>query len=138
MISLTLTQTSGGSAVVTVSCAVVFGTNWFDKRWNHYAVRSADAGTTVYDVGPNEIEGVILMKGLSSTDGGNLITWIRDSVIFDTYLFTISAIANLNLGKGTNTACTSCRYNGAPSLEGIYDFVAPGIYDFNFPYRLLR
>lgn len=135
MVDLVLTQ---GENVVTVPGNIVYGTEWYDKRLNQYAMETADGGDIVYDGGPTLVYGVILMKNVSYTDGELLRSWIRTYAIFQKNTFTISAITGLDLGNGKGVAITGARYNGSNDMKGVLAYEAPGIYSVNFPYKYKR
>ena len=135
MTSITFTQ---GANVVSIDCNLVFGTDWYDIRLNQYEVITADGGNVVYDNGPTMCHGVMIMKGVSYTHGNNLRTWLKSYAIWAYNTFTISAISNVDLGKGKNTAITLARYDGGSNLSGVFEFVAPGIYNVRLPYRFTR
>ena len=135
MKAMTFTQ---GANIVTVSAAVVYGTDWSDNRLNQFELLTADGVDVVYDDGPTQAHGVLVMKGLSYTDGDALRTWLKTKAIYALNTFSISALANTDLGKGKNTIITSARWDGGQSTSGAFSLVAPGNYDVNFPYRFLR
>jgi len=138
MTTLTFTQTENGSEVATPDCSVVFGTEWSDKILNQFELDTVDGGTVVYSAGPNKCTGLILLKNLSYADGLELYEWIRDDIDCAKSRFTIAAVANLNLGKGKNTAITNARWAGGPDLKGYFEFVPPGFYNVKFPYTFVR
>jgi hypothetical protein len=135
MVTLTFTQ---GANAVSIAASVVFGTDFWDERANQQELETADCTDVVYDNGPTVCHGVIVMKGVSYANGDSLRAWLRTYAIFAYNTFTISAVANLNLGNGVNTAITSARYDKGQSLAGVFEFVAPGVFDITFPFRFTR
>jgi len=139
MITLTLTQSDGGTTAITPSCNIVFGTLWEDETINQFEMRTVDGADVIYDGGgPIICHGNMILKNLSYTDGIALIGWVRSTIIFAYNRFTIGAVANTDLGKGKNTQITNCRWDGGPSMKGLAAYDAPGIYTINFPYRFTR
>lgn len=152
-VSVTFTQTSNGSQAVTISAAVVYGTNFYDKRLNQYTLRTADGGTVVYDAGPDQVHGVMVMKNVSYSDGENFRKWIRgdysggtdEGITYGKSKFKISALTDIDLGIGKNTelsvaggATEDAYYDGDIDMSGVFDYLAPGLYKINFPYRFIR
>lgn len=137
MSTITFTQTDNGSAVVTITGKIVYGTDFYYKRLNHFRLDIVDGSEKVYDSGPTKIYGILLMKDISITDKNNFLSWLRLNVILDKNRFTISAIANLNLGKGINTAVTNCRFNGGNETKDVLEFMPPGKYNMTLKYTAL-
>ena len=135
MKSLTFLQ---GANAVIISAATVYGTDWWDDRLNQFELPTANGTDVVYDNGPIMCHGMLVMKGVSYTDGNNLRTWLKTYAIYALNTFSISQLANTDLGKGKNTALTVVRWDGGQSTSGVFNLVAPGNYDINFPYRFLR
>lgn len=139
MITLTLTQTENGSAVVTPECNIVFGTEWYDTNINQFELEAVDGTDIIYSAGgPLKVHGLMLLKNLSYSDGLELLEWIRDDLDFAYNRFTISAVTNTDLGLGKNTAITNARWDGGSSLRDVFEYVAPGIFNVKFPYRFIR
>lgn len=134
MTTVTFTQTSGGSASVSISGKIVYGTDYYVKRLNHHILSIVDGSDKVYDAGPSKIYGTVLMKDISIDDRDDFLDWLQDDVILDTNKFTIGAIANINWGLGQNTAVTNCRYSGGNTTEDVFEFMPPGKYTLNFKY----
>lgn len=135
MITLTFSQSTN---TVDVVGKVVYGTDFWDDRRNQYELDVADGNDVVYDNGPTICHGVLVMKAVTYAYGDAFRTWLRTYALWAYNTFTISAVANLDLGKGKNTQLTSVRYDGGASLKGVFTFVSPGYYDINFPYRFTR
>jgi len=135
MTTLTLTQTEGGSEVVAITCSLVYGTDWFSNRLNQTTVETADGGMVTYDAGPTVCHGVLVLKNVSYTDGQALLHWLKAHILYAKYQFTVAAVANVDLGKGKNTALTIVNWDGGRSTSGLLEYVAPGQYNVRFPYR---
>lgn len=139
MITLTLTQTDNGSASITLSCNIVFGTMWEDENINQFELHTVDGTDVVYDGGgPIICHGNMILKNLSYANGIALIEWVRNSIEFAYSRFTVGAVANTDLGLGKNTQITNCRWDGGATLKGLIAYDPPGIYTIHFPYRFTR
>jgi len=134
MSTVTVTQTESGSATTDIIGKVVYGTDFYKQRLNHYNIDIVDGSNKIYDEGPYKLYGLILMKDISLSDKQAFLDWLEDDVILDTYRFTISALANVDWGLGTNTAVTNCRYAGGASTKEIFEYMPPGKYTFSFKY----
>jgi hypothetical protein len=145
MVSLVLTQSSGGSEAVTIAGNIVYGIEFYEERLNQFEQMTVEGSTHVSDCGPTLIRGIILINGVSYTDGVALRHWLTDHVIFAKEKFTIGAITNLNLGMGLSTAVSTsagavedARYDGGNTLKDVFTLVAPQNYNIKFPYRFRR
>ena len=131
-----------GSTNCNVTCKVVFGTDWYDRRLNHYAVQTVDGSFTSFDLGPTMVYGTIVMKDVSVTDASSLRTFIKDTIVFTKRSFSISQFSSgstpfatglgVDLGLNPGVTITSVKYIKTDT-EGVFNFVAPGKYDVNFP-----
>ena len=150
-VSITFTQTSGGSAAETITAAIIYGTSFSFRRLNHFEMRTADGGTVTYDAGPTEVTGVIRMKDVSAAHGDGLRDWIENDIVFTSETFKIEGtdanggIPNVNLGLGfgyeistTGGATEDAYFNGGQNLEGVFEYVAPGKYNIALPYRFIK
>lgn len=136
MSTLTLTSLAGGS--VSVNGSIVYGTDFYLVRLNHFKLEMADGSDKVYDLGPTKVVGVIVMKNVSYSDGEALRVFLSETCLFDYYRFNISAISKLDLGMGKNTGVGRARYGGGRTLEGVLSYSAPGIYNVKLPYYFIK
>jgi len=134
MSTVTLTQTDNGSAAIAIEGKVVYGTDFYLARLNHFVLPIVDGTEKVYDQGPSKLYGLILMKDISISDKNTWLDWLEDDIIFGKNRFTISALSGVNWGLGDNTAVTNCRFNGGKSSKDVFEFAAPGIYTASFKY----
>ena len=137
MSTVTFTQTDNGSATVTITGKIVYGTDFYYKRLNHFRLDIVDGSEKVYDSGPTKIYGTILMKDISIVDKNNFLSWLRLNVILDKNRFTISAVTGLDLGKSASIAVTNCRFDGGNDTKDIFEFMPPGKYTMTFKYMAL-
>lgn len=137
MSTVIFTQTDNGSEVVQIEGKIVYGTDFFIKRLNHYILSIVDGSEAVYDSGPSKIFGTILMKDISTGDRENFLSWLEDDIIFAKNRFTIGAISGVNWGLGDNTAITNCRFTDV-TAEGIFEFMPPGKHTFTFNYMAVK
>lgn len=134
MVAITLTQTEGGSEVCTVNGTVVYGSKFNTRRLNTSNVETADGGLITTTSGVKLVEGEIHIKNVSKSDGEVLRHFLLEHVLYGTYKFTISAVVNLNLGTGDNTAVTNAQCPATDDAS-IFTYVVPGQYDIILPYR---
>jgi len=125
----------GGSAV-TITKNPVYPLNWYFKRYNQYAVETADAGFVVYDNGPNLIFGTLIIRNVAKSEGDDLRDYLKDTAVFQqtSFLITPESGGDTNLGKGDG-AVIGVYYNGGPDLDGVFTLVSPGYYTITLPYR---
>lgn len=138
MITLIFTRTDESIVPIHIPAKVVYGTDFFDVRLNQFELLTADGSDKVYDTGPTVAHGMLVLKNVSYSDAVTLRTWVRDTLRFALYRFTISAITNVDLGLGKSTAITQARWDGGQSLSGVFSYNAPGVYTVNFPFRFTR
>jgi hypothetical protein len=129
--NITLTPSTGSP--ITFGGTIVYGTTFYDKRLNQVRQECSDGSDVVFDGGPTKSYGILLVKRISYDDGEALRTWLAGTLYFQKYTFTISALTNVNLGKGKNTQVTGCRYLKNNS-DGLLEFVAPGMYNLTMEY----
>jgi len=138
MVTITFTQTDNGSASESVEASVVYGTEFMDSRKNQSEHELVDGSTIVYDAGPTWCHGVLVLKHASYSDGAALRAWIRDSIIFAFNRFTISAVSGADFGLGKGVVITNARYDGGSNMDGVFQYIAPDMYNIKFPYRFVR
>jgi len=138
MVTITFTQTDNGSASESVEASIVYGTEFSDTRLNQSEQVLVDGSAVVYDAGPTWCHGLLILKHVSYAEGNDFRTWIRDSIIFAYNRFTISAVSRVDLGKGKGIAITNARYDGGQSLKGVFQHIAPDMYNIKLPYRFVR
>ena len=134
-ISFYIPDYSTNTHSVTLSRNPVFGSNVFKDRFNQMTEETGDGGQVCVDSGPLVIRGILLIKGLSSTEAANFETWISTYAIYGKNIFSILPPANFDAGAGKGTEITGCYYTGKASTEGLLTIVPPGYYDLTFAYR---
>jgi len=137
MVTVTFTLTASPFTAVSFDGQVVYGTKFGDTRYNQHSLRVASGNLITYDTGVNVVEGEIIVKNVTYADGELLRTWIHDSAVFQQNSFTISAIPEVDFGKGKNTAVTNVKF-GARDTNDTFKYSAPGIYKLNIPYTFVR
>jgi hypothetical protein len=130
MVTVTLTQ---GANVVNIVGSLGFGSQFYHIPINHLKVDLSDGTDIVYFGGITRIVGNIELKGVSYSQGNALRNWIINYASYQENTFTISAIVNVDLGRGLNTALTLVKF-GKTDLEGVFEYIAPGMFNINFPY----
>jgi hypothetical protein len=128
-----ITFTPSTGSPITFIGTIVYGTTFYHRRLNQLRQECSDGSDVVYDGGPNKGYGTLVVKRLSYDGGEALRTWIESTINMQKLTFTISALTNINLGKGKNTQVTGCRY-GKNNTEGLLEFKAPGMYDLTLEY----
>jgi len=119
---------------VTITRNPSFGTDWSKDRLNQYTQGTADGGRNTYDNGPNILKGTIVLRNVSKANGDALRTYLTDTAIFGKNSFTITPPASTDLGSGVGTAVTLAFYDGGTNLDGVFEYIAPGIYNINLSY----
>ena len=128
----------GTTVNVDINCSVVYGTDFYDDRLNHYHLETADGTDITYDVGPTKTHGVIVMKNVSPSDKGFLYDFILGEIVFSLRPFNVVAIAGIDLGVGVGVGLTNCLWDGGNTTKGVFTSLAPGIFTVNFPYKFTR
>jgi len=119
---------------VTINKNPVYATTWHKERMNQKSRLTSDGTVRTYDSGPILIVGIIELRNVIKSEGDSLRTYITDTAIYRLNSFTITPPAATDLGSGDGVALTTCYYNGAQSLSGVFDYIAPGKYNISFPY----
>jgi hypothetical protein len=137
MTSLIFTSTAGN---VTISASVVFGTSFFKRRINQVVQELLSGDLSVSDDGASGntlLKGLIVLKGVSRSDGEAFESWLTGTILFSKTPFNLAGITGVNLGTGQGSALTLARYDGGVSSEDVLELVPPSQYNINFPYRLV-
>ena len=116
---------------------IVYGTEWFEKRYNQSTVRLATGELRTYDSGLNIVEGVISIKNVSRDNGNAFNEWVRDYAIFQFRPFTITVPAGVDLGNGLGVNILNARLT-ASDTKKIAKFVVPEKFQFKIPYTYRR
>jgi hypothetical protein len=116
---------------------IIYGTDYYDKRLNQYEQTTVDGVDRVYDGGPTQVHGVILIKNIAWAQGEDIKTFIRENMVFAKNEITITPPSHINLGEGDGVSIT-CRYDGGQDIKGILTPSAPGVWQLEFPYRYTR
>ena len=135
MHSITFNQ-SGSS--VTISGTIVYPLNFSDKKKNQCVERNLSGSNIVYSTGNTICNGLLNVKNISYSDKELLKAWIRDTILFMKYTFTLSEASGLvNFGKGKGVSLTSVRFTKT-DLKDIFTSEEPGVFTLKFPYRFIR
>lgn len=126
---------SGGD--VTVTGQVVYGTKFYDERYNQYSMRTAEGFIVTYDTGTNIVIGEIIIKAVSYINGEQLRTWLHDKAIYMLNKFSITVPPEVDLGEGKDGDLTAVCFNGKDD-KGVFQYNPPGIYKIKFPYTYVR
>lgn len=137
MSTLKIALSSTSSTYINIVGNIVYGTDYYDKRLNQYEQTTADGVDRVYDGGPTQVHGVILIKNIAWSQGEDIKTFIRTNMVFAKNEIVITPPSHINLGAGDGTAIT-CRYDGGQDIKGILTPSAPGVWQLEFPYRYTR
>ena len=92
------TQTDNGTVGTYLTGKLVYGTNFYIKRMNHFILPIVDGTEKVYDAGPKKVYGNILMKDISVSNKNTFLTWLTDTIVFSKNRFDISGLSNVNWG----------------------------------------
>ena len=124
---------------VTIDGTIVYNADSFsDNKNNQYAKRNLNGNLITYSTGNTICNGLLVMNNVSHTDYKLLETWIKDTIVFMQYTFTLSeAGSDVDLGKGAGVSLTSVRFTET-DLNGVFKYEAPGVYVLKFPYRFIR
>lgn len=133
MNTVTFIKTDNGSKSVILLGKIVYGTDFYIKRINHFTLPIVDGTEKVYDAGPKKIYGNIVMKDISVSNKDELLSWITDDIIFSKNRFTINSVTGVNWGNGVSSPVYNCRFPQSDTKD-IFEFLAPGKYTINFPY----
>jgi len=136
-ISITFDTLIVGGDITLITPTVVYGTDYFDMRYNQSSNRTADGTLVTYGTGLSVVSGEIIMKGVSWIEGDNFRTWLHDEVIFALNSFTITPPAELDLGKGKGVVVAGCNFIGHDD-KGVLKLVVPGNFKIKFPYTFVR
>jgi len=119
---------------VTINRNPSFGTQWWSRRLNQSRIETADGGFVVVDNGPDVVEGVLVLVNVDKTEAESLRTYLTGTAVYCKNSFTMTPPANTDLGNGNGTAITVNLFSD-PTMGGIFDFIAPGMYNIRLPYR---
>jgi len=142
----TITFTAYNNAGAPLGTAVVegivlYGTDFFDEAWNQSTVYTADGDSYSYGNNIKRSDGIIILAGVSDTDGIGMRTWLRDTLQFQANYVGIGlASADVNIGKGNGIDIVFAdrakyKFTHGKSLSKIS---APKIHKVRFPYNFKR
>jgi len=131
--SVTFALTSIDTCIVNKN--PTYGKNWWLERINQYSNETADGGETVYDGGPSILKGEITFLNVLKSEGDAFRTFITDNLVYRKNTCDITPPTNTDFGNGDGVAVEDVRYNGPSSLDGLFTYHSPGLYDIVFPYR---
>lgn len=132
-VTVIFTQSDNGTTSTSLTGKLVYGTDFYIKRINHFMLPIVDGTEKVYDAGPKKVYGNILMKDITVSNKNSFLTWVTDTIVFSKNRFTISGLPNINWGAGVNSTLQNCRFPNSDTKD-IFEFLAPGKYTINFPY----
>jgi hypothetical protein len=119
---------------VTISRNPSYSSEWWSERINQETIITADAGRATYDNGTEIIRGTLVLQNVSKAEGDALMAYITDTAIFGENSFTITPPTNTDVGAGVGTALTDAYFDGGTSLQGVFEFIAPALYNIKFSY----
>ena len=122
---------------VTISRNPSASSDWGTVRLNQSTVRTADGGTCTYDNGPEEIRGVLFIRNVPKAEKDSLMSYLRNTAIYGLNSFTITPPSGTDIGAGNGVALSNCYFDGDPTLEGVFTWNPPGVFDVKLPYRKL-
>ena len=134
MVSVVFTAASGS---VTVDGHIVYESEYDIERLNQYSLLLPDGTDLVYDNGINKVYGTLVIKGVSKEQGLAFESWVREKIVWQLHGFTISAVADFNLGNGFGFGATNVRYDGGTKMSKILKYISPGEYELRFPYKFV-
>ena len=133
--SVVFTKPGTPDVVVTINKNPSYDSKYYTVRKNQYSQETVDGVLKVYDGGPSVVYGTVVLKNVAKAEGDALMSFIKSNLVFQLNTFTIAPPANTDLGNGVGTSLTSCNFDGGQSLDGVFEFIPPGKYNINFPYR---
>lgn len=122
------------AVTVTISKNPSFGSEFYFDRKNQSIEETVDGTLRVYDAGPTILMGNIILKYVSKTEGDALISFIKSTIVFSKETFTIDPPAGTDLGGGAGIDIQSCNLVET-SIKGMFEYISPGVYNINIPYR---
>lgn len=134
---ISITFNTGSSSITLTTPTVVYGTDFFDNRYNQTSIRTCDGELITYGTGLSIVNGEIVMKGVDWTEGDNFRTWLHNEAVFSMNKFTITPPSQLDLGKGKGRSITSVNFVGEDD-KGVFKLVVPGVFNITFPYTFVR
>ena len=143
MVQLSIQKTIDGvpsGAPFSAEVMMVYGDGFFDARSNQVSLRTLDGVIHTFDTGVTVTYGDLTIKALSPSVKIALETYIRDTLLFNTYQFTIGiGGADVDLGLGVGVDVTGCNFaDQFNTLSGMFQHRAPGIYHAKIPYTFVR
>lgn len=123
------------TTTVTVNRNPSYDSDFSFRRANQYSQETVDGALKTYDGGPNILIGEIVLRNVSKAEGDALRNFIKTTVLFELYQFTITPPANTDIGGGVGTALTTVNFAGGQDLKGLFKYSAPGTYTITIPYR---
>lgn len=133
------------SHYVDVTCNVVYGSGFHDKRLNHFSVRTTDGTRHTSDLGPTLCRTTIIAKNVSTADKEALDEWLHNIVVYSKSPFSIyqfksvgvpfSPGTGVDLGLGAGVTITNVRYT-EDNTEGVFNQVPPGGWELTLDNRL--
>lgn len=138
---LTFTSENDPLVKVSISCALVYGSKFHDKRINQKSIEVATGELITYDTGNLVCEGEMILKNVSYVDGEALRYWLQSGVIMQLYSFEVEAdtvsAPEVDLGNGKGQKITGVKFNKTDT-KSVFVRKAPGNYEIRFPYRFKR
>lgn len=132
--TITLTQ---GANVVNFDGHIIYPLNFSDKKNNQVSKLNIFGAPITYSTGNTICNALMIVKDVTYADGELLRTWLKTKIRFMYNTFTISAISEVDFGKGENTAITNARFPKL-NLKDVLNYEEPGIYTIKLPYRFIR
>lgn len=130
-------KTNESNNSVSVVGNIVYGTEYYVERFNHFELEMADGSTIVYTNGPSLIYTNILFKGVTKSNSTVFENWLLNHAVLSKNTFSISGVpSSLNLGLGFGVDIPVARYNNGKTTEGVFKLVAPGNFNIVLPVKI--
>jgi len=109
---------------------------WFD-RLNQVSHETLSGDILSYDNGPTILRGVIRVNYVTESEATSFRNWLRNSVRYRRYSFTITPESFIDLGMGEGVAVTDAYFDSTDaSTDGIIEPVGRASkFNIVFPYR---
>lgn len=142
MVTLKLSQSTAdgtpvGPNIVLTDCELVYGKGWHKARLGQESVTMRSGLVRTFDNGVTVLYGELMFKGMSPENKTSLENFITDILVFNKSFFNVELVGDTetDLGGGPGVPLIACKFGTEfDSLEGKFQFVAPGVYDTLIPY----
>lgn len=98
-------------------------------------VRTADGGRAVYDSGPTELHGVLVIANVAKSEADSLRTYLVSTAVYQKNSFTITPPSGVDIGGVDGVALSTCYFDGGDTIEGVLQPQTPRtLYTIRLPY----